>query len=143
MSVITRTVVAGVASGLLVIAVAVPASATASWCIDDPLVAIQLPNGSTLPVYVTEGVDPAFQGALHSGEITYTATQTSPHNKKNFTVSVTELFPADPVAGPFATGMAVTSAPISADLTTTGRVYGSTQGMSGTPMVVTFQYNSN
>jgi hypothetical protein len=139
MQVIRRTLVGIVGAGLLVMVGALPASA-ATWCINDPQVDIQLPNGATLTVFVTEGVD-GFdnQAALEHAFISHTVTDVTNSNASHptYAISISDFIPSG-LNGNFATGMAVTAAPNGA-----GRLYGWAQGVSGSPLVVSFNLKAN
>jgi hypothetical protein len=125
-----RRVVIGVVAGLFMAGTAVPAEA-AEWCTDDPALSLAAPHASKITLYVTEGVmGSAHLDALRKAHIDHKIRPgKAPHSLH---VTVHGNIPSDRF-GSFSTLLIVSSRPFGA-----GTVYGSTRGVGGKPMQLSF-----
>jgi hypothetical protein len=118
---------------LVLVAHALPASASNSWSDTDPVVVIVTPSGHMVSVYVDNGTDgvehlPAAQAARMS----YTVKRVGQGTMVAFTSTV----PCDALSNSYAT-----RAIMSTGAFATGFVYGSVYGMCGQPMTTQFTIN--
>ena len=112
-----------------------PAGASAQWCEEDPLVAIQTPGGNLVVVYVLIGVLgaehlPAAQAAAIT--VTVAAVDATAGGRAT-KVELAVLVPDDAFASAFPTRSTASSEPLG-----TGVVYDQTEGSSGQPMTLKF-----
>ena len=107
------------------------ATASSQWCDTDPLLSITTPQGSVVPVYVTNsGNGVEHLAAVQAAQLSYTVSPEA--NGMKTLVTVTVLVPND-AFGPFAVKSTVSSGP-----SATGRIYSSVAGASGHALKLTF-----
>jgi hypothetical protein len=111
------------------------AVAMEAWCDGDPVVVIVTPGGAIVPLFVTSsGLGLQHLPAVLLAGITYT---TEPADGGTATlVKLRVVVPGDLFDPRFATRSVVSTGPLG-----TGTVHGSTSGVSGAPMSVTFKLN--
>lgn len=115
------------------VAVAPAAQAAEEWCDTDPLVLVQTPGGSLVPVYVTNGA----RGVVHlpaaqMAAITYTVRPIA--DGRDTLVEMKVLVPDDLFGSGFPTRSTVSTGPLA-----TGEIYATASGQSGTVMAMTFK----
>ena len=120
---------------LVLVAHALPASASNSWSDTDPVVVIATPAGHLVSVYVdnsTYGVEhlPAAQAA----RMTYTVK----HVGQGTMVALTSTVPCDALSDNYPTRFAPSTGPFA-----TGLVYGWSYGVCGQPMTLQFTINTD
>ena len=109
--------------------------AGAEWCDTDPLVLIRTPGGQIVPIFVLVGARgiehlPAAQAA---SLLATSHTTESARGVRATLVTVTVVVPNDLFARGFPTRAAVSGGPLGS-----GTLYASTEGESGSPMVLRF-----
>lgn len=121
-------------AAIVLLATGVPAAdASAQWCEEDPLVVIQTPGGSLVPLYVTNGA----LGAEHlpavlAAGIGYTVK--SVESGGATLVKVQVQVPDDLYGYQFETRSTVSTGPLK-----TGAIYATTQGFSSQVMQLEFK----
>ncbi len=108
-------------------------SAGAKWCEEDPLVLIETPGGSTVPVYVTIGaLGTEHLVAVLLATISYTAKPTD--GGRGTQVHLDVVVPDDAFGSHFETRAAASTGPM-----VTGTIYDTTYGYSGEVMRLVFK----
>jgi hypothetical protein len=115
---------------LVLLAQAVPASASNTWSDTDPVVIITTPGGHMVPVYVNNGAAGAEHlPAAQLARMTYTTKSVGQGTK----VSITSNVPCDALG----TGWGSRTRP-STGAFGTGTLYGEAYGVCGQDLIVTF-----
>ena len=128
-----RFLLAAIVAVALLLALAPGMSAGAKWCDEDPLVLIQTPGGSLVPVYVTVGaLGTEHLPAVLLAAITYTAKPV--HDGRATHVQLDVVLPDDEFASHFETRATASTGPMA-----TGTIYDSTYGYSGEVMRLVFK----
>jgi hypothetical protein len=111
------------------------AAAMEAWCDGDPVVVVVTPGGALVPLFVTSsGLGVQHLPAVLLAAITYT-TELADGGTATL-VKLRVVVPGDLFDPRFATRSVVSTGPLG-----TGAVYGSTSGVSGDPMSITFKLN--
>ncbi len=119
---------------VLLLAMLVPtAGAMGQWCEEDPLVVIQTPGGSQVPLYVTNGA----LGEEHLPAVLLAAIDYTTQSTDGGQATVVKLWvtiPDDVFDGHFETRSTVSDGPAK-----TGTIYAQAQGFSGQTMWMEFK----
>ena len=130
-----RVLVAVLAAAAVALAAAAPARAGAEWCETDPLLLIQTPAGTLVPVFLLVGA----QGLLHlpaaqaASLVATTSTAEATAGGRATRVTVTVTVPNDPFGAGFPARAATSSGPLGS-----GTGYATAEGVSGAPMTLRF-----
>ncbi len=125
-----RLFFSGLVASALVVAGAVPASASLVWCEEDPLVTIVTPSGRTAEVYVTTLARGDHLNVLQREQISYAVVEEDPDGA---TVTLTVSLP-DVDGRPFQT-MAI----VSTGAGGTGDILADRHGSSTAPLRLKFR----
>ncbi len=121
-------------AAVLLLAMLVPTGgAMGQWCEEDPLVVIQTPGGSAVPLYVTNGA----LGTEHLPAVLLAAIDYTTQSAEGGQATVVKLqvtIPDDSFDGHFETRSTVSTGPAK-----TGTIYAQGQGFSGQVMQMEFK----